>query len=242
MYLYDNSADGEYDLTMYVPTKGRPENAVKVQEAFFKTTVLNSRIVFIISDNDPELARYQSLELAETIVVSPDKPGFVSPVNLGYLHDRRTHYSYSVGFMGDDHMPRTPAWDEICVNTLLAMRGGYVYANDGFQGEAIPTSIIMSAEIPLSLGYITLPSLKHLYADNFWLDMGRAINRITYLPNVLIEHMHPGAGKALVDKGYEFSGSYQLDQEDKKEYERYLKEDLESDARIVSNALRRMVI
>lgn len=242
MYLYDSSADGEYDLTIYVPTKGRPANALRLQEAFFNTTVLNSRIMFIMSDNDEKLDQYLAAELAESIIVTPEKPGFVSPVNLGYLADRRNHYSYAVGFMGDDHLPRTVGWDEICVNALLEMKGGYVYGDDKFQGEAIPTSIIMSSEIPLSLGYITLPSLKHLYADNFWLDMGRAINRIKYLPNVVIEHLHPAAGKAFADAGYIFSSDFNLDQEDRKEYERYLKEDLESDARIVSSALRRFIL
>lgn len=242
MYLYDNNVDGEFDLTVYVPTKGRPQNAIRLQKAFYDTTTLNTRVLFILSDNDKELKNYLDAGLDEFVVVSPARPGFVNPVNLGYLHDRRKHYSYAVGFMGDDHLPRTPAWDEKMVNALLHMKGGFVYGDDLLQGEAIPTSIVMSSEIPLTLGYITLPTLKHLYADNFWLDMGKAVNRIKYMPDVVIEHLHPAVGKAFTDAGYIFSSSFDLDQSDRKEYQRYLKEDLESDARIVASALRRIIL
>src|SRR5687768_16782225 len=123
MYLYDNNADGEFDLTVYVPTKGRPQNAIRLQKAFYDTTTLNTRVLFILSDNDKELKNYLQAGLEEFIVVSPARPGFVNPVNLGYLHDRKQHYSYAVGFMGDDHLPRTPGWDEKMVNVLLEMQG-----------------------------------------------------------------------------------------------------------------------
>jgi hypothetical protein len=242
MYRYDKSLDNEFDLTIYVPTKGRPQNAIRLQKAFHDTTTLNTRVIFILSDNDDKLPQYKNAGLNETILVTPQQPGFVSPLNLGYLKDRRKVYSYALGFMGDDHLPVTPGWDEKLVNALLEMQGGLVYANDLFQGAAIPTSIIMSYHVPLALGYMTLPTLKHLYADNYWLDLGRAINKIKYLPDVVIEHLHPAVGKAFTDPGYIFSGSFDLDQSDRKEYERYLKEDLESDARIVSGALRRAIM
>lgn len=235
--FHTNLNDNEYDLTMYVPTKSRPENALKLQEQFYKTTTVTSRIVFINSDNDPNLDRYSGL--AETILVSPKNAGFVSPLNLGYLQDRRKVYSFAVGFMGDDHFPRTVGWDEMFVQALLDMKTGLVYGNDGLQGEAIPTQIAMTADIPLTLGFMTLPQLWHLYADNFWLDLGKAIGRIKYLPEAYLEHRHPAVGKAAPDPGYEFSGAFALDQRDKAVYQQYLKDDLEGDARKILNMMRR---
>jgi hypothetical protein len=97
----------------------------------------------------------------------------------------------------------------------------------------------MTSDIPLELGFFTLPRLQHLYADNFWLDLGKGLDRITYLPDVVIEHMHPGAGKAAHDEGYEFSGNYRLDQQDKKAYAKYCKEELADDVLRVEAAIRR---
>jgi hypothetical protein len=234
---YDNLIDNEFDLTVYVPTKGRPENAERLQEQFYNTVSLNSRVVFILSTNDAKLDLYSNLNYS--ITVTPDKPGFVAPLNLGYWKDRREVFSYALGFMGDDHFPRTPYWDEKILSELEYMKSGLVYGNDMFQGERIPTQIVMTANIPLSLGFMTPPQLKHLYADNFWLDFGRSINRIKYLPDVVIEHLHPAAGKAKHDEGYQFSGDFALDQEDKKAYYKYLQEDLEADSRKVISMLRR---
>jgi hypothetical protein len=98
----------------------------------------------------------------------------------------------------------------------------------------------MTSDIPLALGYMTYPVLSHLYADNFWLDLGRAIERIKYLPEVLIEHMHPGAGKNIIDAGYDFSGSFTLDMRDKAIYQMYLDSELDADVSKILAMLRRM--
>lgn len=235
--MYPDLNDDEFDLTVYVPTKGRPDNAKRLQDAFYRTTRLTSRVVFILSDSDPDIHRYTDLE--ETITVSPQKPGFVDPLNLGYLVDRRRVYSYALGFMGDDHLPRTPGWDEIFVSELLSMKSGFVYGDDKFQGEKIPTQVVMTSDIPLTLNFMTLPLLSHLYADNWWLDFGCKINKIKYIKNVVIEHMHPAAGKADSDAGYEFSGSFTLDLSDKSIYQRYLNCDIDDDARTVIAMMKR---
>lgn len=215
-----------YDLTVYVPTKGRPNNALRLLNQFNRTSVMNSRIVFILSSNDDKLNDYAEIG-AEMITVTPDKPGFVSPLNLGYQQD--TAESYTVGFMGDDHFPRAVRWDERAVDELKKLGSGLVYGNDLLQKEAIPTHIFMTADIPAKLGFMTLPRLQHLYADNFWLDLGNALGNIKYLPDVVIEHLHPAAGKAIQDEGYDFSGSYLLDQNDKRLYLDYLDTDLIKD-------------
>ena len=235
----DEMKDNEFDMTVYVPTKGRPQNAERLQKQFYKTATLNTRLVFILSTNDDKIDLYKDLHYK--IVVTPDKPGFVSPLNLGYRQDRKKVYSYALGFMGDDHFPRTVGWDERVVDELRKLKAGLVYGNDKFQEQSIPTQIFMTADIPLALGFMTLPQLKHLYADNFWLDFGAAINRIKYLPDVVIEHLHPAAGKAVQDEGYDFSGDFRLDQEDKKMYMQYLKEDLEFDVRRINATLRRSI-
>jgi hypothetical protein len=238
--FYHDLNDGEFDLTMYVPTKGRPQQAFDLETQFYKTIALNSRIKFILSDNDPKLPDYMQLPWVDTpIIVRPSKPGFVDPLNLGYLKDRREIYSFAVGFMGDDHYPLTPHWDQRFVETLLDMKAGLVYGNDGLQGKNIPTQIAMTADIPLALGFMTLPQLWHLYADKFWLDLGEGLNRIKYLPDVYLEHRHPAIGKAKSDAGYEFSGSSTLDSRDRALYEEYLHDDLENDIKKVMGMIRR---
>ena len=63
------------------------------------------------------------------------------------------------------------------------------------------------------------PILKHLYLDNFWLDLGNAIDSIHYFDNVVIEHMHPLLEKSSADNTY-FESWATVDH-DKAMYEKY---------------------
>jgi hypothetical protein len=146
------------------------------------------------------------------------------PLNMGFMkwmEDPRFFPSYAVGFMGDDHRPRTLGWDSEYIRALTTLSGrcsnrskpgvGMVYGNDMLQGEALPTQVAMTTSIPATLGRMVPHELAHLYTDTYWKELGEKLGKITYLSGVVVEHMHPGAGKAVIDEGYEFSGSYAFD-------------------------------
>jgi hypothetical protein len=50
---------------------------------------------------------------------------------------------------------------------------------------------------------MTFPGCVHLFFDNFVKQLGLDLEYLKYLPDVIIEHMHPVAGKAEMDEGYE---------------------------------------
>ena len=107
-----------------------------------------------------------------------------------------------IASFGDDHQPRTQGWDLQVREAFERMGPGLVYTRDGLQDELLPTAPFWSADILRELGWLYLPVLQHLYADNFWLRLAHDINRCRYLPDVLIEHMHPSIGKAEMDDVY----------------------------------------
>ena len=53
------------------------------------------------------------------------------------------------------------------------------------------------------LGQFNPPGCDHLYLDDYWMALGRATGGLRYLPGVIVEHMHPLAGKSENDKGYQ---------------------------------------
>lgn len=229
------------DLTIFVPTRGRPLAAVAMQENFERTCQGRTEIIFILSSDDEYLPDYQASArlgiLKKTLEVTPERRGMADPLNLGFrawLDNPRTFPSYAVGFMGDDHRPRTEGWDLAYLKALQTLSGrcpnrsrpgvGMVYGNDLLQGENLPTQIAMTANIPAALGRMVPYELTHLYTDTYWLELGRTLNKITYLPEVVVEHMHPGAGKAVVDAGYEFSGNYAFDMAEKSIFEGVVKD------------------
>jgi hypothetical protein len=104
--------------------------------------------------------------------------------------------------MGDDHCVRTPGWDRKVTQTLAEMGTGICYGDDLFQGERLPTAVLMTANIVQTLGYMAPPQFQHQWVDNVWRDWGLGINRLRYLPDVVIEHLHPVCGKAEPDGSY----------------------------------------
>jgi hypothetical protein len=124
--------------------------------------------------------------------------------------------------MGDDHMPRTVGWDAAYLEALRELGTGLVYGNDLLQGSSLPTQVAMTTDIVRALGYMAPPDLTHLYVDNFWRDLGRSAGCLRYLPDVIVEHRHPAAGKAQWDAGYARVNNSAMYEHDATAYEQYI--------------------
>lgn len=198
------------DLCIVVPTRGRPGNLRELWAAFRETCTSRTMLLAYADEDDPELSGYHAL--AEEVQAAGQVPGpefFLvvgARLRLGpTLNLAAKHWAWSwprMGFMGDDHRPRTRGWDTRYVEALDELGTGLVYGNDLIQGPNLPTQVAMTSDILLAIGHMVPPGLIHLYADNAWLALGRALDAITYLPDVVIEHCHPIAGRAAWDAGY----------------------------------------
>lgn len=185
------------DLLVIVPSRGRPQNIARLLQAW-KDTGAEADLEVAIDSDDPCLDEYLSLDGDVTVGL---RQGMVGTLN-GRARVAATYATY-LGFMGDDHCPRTPGWDKTICAELAALGTGFVYGNDLFQRTALPTAVFLTSDIVRALGYMVPPVLSHMYADNAWRDWGNAIGRLHYLPDVIVEHVHPQAGKAPMDAGYE---------------------------------------
>jgi hypothetical protein len=142
----------------------------------------------------------------------------------------------AVASWNDDHVVRTP-WETIQLAALDEMGGGIVYGDDLYQRERLPTAPTISMTIIKALGWICPPTLRHMYIDNFWGDLGRHLGRIRYQPEVIIEHVHYQVNKAEEDETYKRSNEPEAFAADMREYQRYLKHDFQADLEKVRVAL-----
>lgn len=189
------------DLTVIVPSRGRPDSARRLIAAFEDTTCADTDLLICVDEDDPTLPAYLALEHEGAhvgLTVGPRQRlvGWTNEVAIDPAID-----SYAYGSIGDDHLPQTPGWDSLILAALCALGTGVAYGDDGHQGVNLPTAAFLTADIPAKLGYMAPPELVHLYCDNFWLALGQRIG-ITYLPDVMIEHLHPHAGKSAMDATY----------------------------------------
>jgi hypothetical protein len=120
-------------------------------------------------------------------------------------------YKY-IAFFGDDHIIRTK-WESNFIDFFNSNNGvGIAYGNDLLQGRGLPTAVCLTSNIVKALGYMVPKNLIHMYADNFWLDLGSSLNIIKYFNDIIFEHLHPYNGKAHKDSQYdEASASLDID-------------------------------
>lgn len=209
-----------------VPTRGRPYSALELWDAWQGTVTSHQpALLFCVDDNDPALPAYQSL--AETydwnLQVAPRLR--IGPILNRVAVAQAGAYPW-IGFMGDDHRPRTRGWDQAINYALTAP--GVAYGNDLIQGPLLPTAAFVHSDLINRLGYMVPPGLMHMYLDNFWLMLGEATH-LHYLPELVFEHLHPIAGKAEWTEQYaEVNG---LMPQDAAEFARYLMEDWPADKR-----------
>ncbi len=190
-----------------VPSRGRPENAYRLAQAFIDTGA-ETDLYFIIDNDDPKWSDYVRHEDEKNYKCLPaknDTGGCAKSLNDGavMLLDiiKFPLYDYFI-FMGDDHLPRTQNWDQALVQAI-GFDTGFAYGNDLLQGANLPTAYAMSQNLVNDLRGMTFPGCFHLFFDNFVKQLGLDINCLRYLPDVIIEHLHPVAGKAEMDEGYE---------------------------------------
>ena len=186
-------------LLVIVPSRSRPANIARLIDGWASTATpeLAASLLVAVDDDDP--AKHDYLEAVHGVgfawLEAGERVGLGGTLNR---HASRYAGSYdAVGFMGDDHLPVSLGWDAAVLDALAMLDGGgLVYANDRFQGPALPTAVFVSSCLIDALGFMVPPTMRHLYLDNYWLELGLRLDRIRYLPDVVIEHVHPAAGKA----------------------------------------------
>lgn len=196
-------------IAIIIPSRTRPANIQRIHEQWFRVTdktITTDCVVVLDDDNESE---YSRLEGFRYIVVHNTVGGAVNPLNQAAMQICN-EYEY-IGFWGDDMFPLTPDWNW-WFYIILKNRGKYamVYGNDGYQGERLPTQIIMDSSIIKKLGYMGHPEFKHMYVDDFWKYLGNYLGTLVYMKNVSIEHKHFSLGKAPEDELYTLYNTYEV--------------------------------
>ncbi|MDX5563744.1 hypothetical protein PYK79_10815 [Streptomyces sp. ID05-04B] len=194
------------DLLVIIPTRGRPQAVPELVQAWDDTGA-TADLLFAVDTDDPELAGYKAHAAAlkadgRVRFTFGKRRRLVGTLNAQAVKAAKS-YRF-LAFLGDDHRPRHAAmpWDAR-IRECLSGGPGIVYGNDLLQGEKMATAVAMTSDIVQTLGFMVPDCLVHLCADLVWLDWARGMGRITYLDDMIIEHLHPAAAKADMDQVYE---------------------------------------
>ena len=209
------------NLVVLVPSRNRPENIAELIKSLDETETESDLIVIVDSD-EPQMDAYLQLG-CDVLMVEKQGKGMAKPLNFAANHFRDKYRHFA--FLGDDHRPRTKHWDVTFINALDELGTGLVYGNDLLQGENLATAVAMTGDIVKALSGMVPQDMIHLYLDNFWMTLGKDLNALRYIPEVVLEHMHPIAGKAEWDQGYRDVNAQEVYSADKKALDDYLASD-----------------
>lgn len=237
-----------HPLVILVPSRSRPHNIAELLDAWDTTAVGgHAELVVAVDDDDPKLDAYLDLWTD-----APDWARLhVGPrLRLGGTlnalgpqlaaaaleHADPDRDIAGIGFLGDDHRPRSLGWDEQLAEELIAANPyGVIYGNDLIQGAALPTAVILDARIVHRLGYMVPPGAVHLFLDNYWKVLGERLGTLRYRADIVIEHAHPIAGRAAWDDQYREVNADAIWTADEALFRRYVAEDLADAITLIRN-------
>ena len=198
-------------IVVMAVSRGRPQSVRPYMDWFFDTSEGLSKVVWCLDRDDPKLEEYVfSIKTLREKPVFGQRLDFVIKPRMGLGGSTNNlamelvdHYQI-LGEVCDDFRFRTIGWDSRVYEVFSSWpdRTGLVFCNDLLQKDKLATEVFISSNLVKTMGFFALPTLRHLYRDNFYMVIGRGLGRLKYLDDVIIEHMHPLAGKASWDAGY----------------------------------------
>jgi len=173
-----------------VPSRGRPQNIIRLIEAYNKTGATTPVWLRLDEDDAGYQDEYPPLWTVET--------GKRVPLSGIYEEARQNNPdALWYGFLADDVVPITHGWDLSLIDAA------------GTDGMAVPSGghggtphFVLGGDLVRDVGFLCLPGLDRLYIDTVWHDIAMKRDVLRYTPKVILEHHHFSNGKALFDKTY----------------------------------------
>jgi len=184
-------------ISVLVPSRGRPQIFARMCASLIKTAHNPVEIMVGLDRDDPKCGNYPLPYSAKALV---DEEDGLMALSSWFNFLAAASTGDVLMLANDDLVFRTPGWDTRIYEALPSDGIGVLYPDDLYEHRC--TFPLMSRKHYETLGYIAPPTLAHWYIDPWIADVAKRVGRLIYLDGVIVEHMHPLAGKAEVDATY----------------------------------------
>lgn len=218
-------------LLIKFPTRSRPEKFFSVLDKYYNLLDELSTTRFIIScDVDDltmncesvinKLKEYKNLEFYFS-----ENKNKIEAINAN-MNDE----DYDIILLAsDDMIPQEKGYDTIIKQTFKKFfpdTDGVLWFNDGYQGQRLNTLCILGKKYYNRFGYIYNPTYVSLWCDTEFTDVSKILNRVKYIPHVIIKHEHPvwlgEKWDELQVKNDSFNNIDQINYENRKKHNFYI--------------------
>lgn len=197
-------------LLVRMPTRSRPHQAIHALSLYRDFAGTDVRIEVVLDEDDPSMLSSQVLQRLvglDCIVTVGKHRSKVEAVNGGRVNDwdvlllasddmhpvEGSNYAKRIIEEFDRHWPHLD---------------GALYFNDGHQGDGLCTLPILGRRLYDQFGYVYEPEYQSLFSDLEQTGLLKAMGRLTYVDEKLIEHVHPCWGLAAVDGLYRRNNAF----------------------------------
>lgn len=187
-----------------VPSRNRPKKLERFLDSWTACTSGYSDMLIALDDDDSScdhlMSKYKNVIWEKS---PPPEESF-----LEVLNNKATKYSSEyayIGFNEDDAIFHTPNYEEQFIQKLKELgKNGIVYANDMINKRGRIYFPVMDSSIIKRLGYMVPTNLRCMYADDFWRDLGKALDSVYRFENIVIQHLHYTRDDGVVDNISEY--------------------------------------
>ena len=195
------------NFSILLPTRGRPSLLERLFESILRTAHDPSSIEIILYIDADDLLSH-GIEVQDLRVIKLIKPPGRS---MGQIF--KECYEASTGryimLMNDDAVFQTKDWDLKVIDVFSKFQDyvAFAYCNDLDQGEKVPTFPILSRRVCELMGGVCPTGYLNLHIESHIIDIFNQLkkyghDRIVYLSDVIIEHLHYAIGKSGHDETY----------------------------------------
>lgn len=200
-------------IEVIAPTRGRPSRAKYMADSWARTRHSRfTHLTLALDEQDPSLPVYNGNDLGT--------PWFSRTFGTGTMVERTNRAAQRIsadiyGWAADDNVFVTRDWDEAVREAFSDPKVTTVNTNDLLVGDEKGGVYFVRGEVVRKLGWFLPPFLEHLYVDFAVTALAKKAGTYVYLPEVIVEHRHPYAGKAPWDDLYRSVNNPSIDQRDR---------------------------
>lgn len=195
-------------ISILTPTRNRPQLVRRMIESFKENTVdlTSVELLFFVDSDDPQV------ETIEKIFNDGYTQGFVryiidEPCSRGKAWNRLAEIAYGDNlYMGnDDLVCKTKGWEESFLRWTLTFNDALylLWADDGINGRKHAAFPMVSRKWYETLGYFVPEQFLTVYPDTWLYYIAKMIGRASFVPAVMIRHLHFTQNKNLYDDTYD---------------------------------------
>lgn len=188
-------------ISVLIPTRGRPGRLRDAVQSALDTAARPQAVEILVrvDVSDPAMPQYfAGSDASCRTFMAEDCASYGKGIE--FLREHAAGDILLAG--GDDVIFRTNGWDEKVREAFAGSDGLIVaYANNGKDREKCEHFFTTIRWINL-LGYMVRTEFRHFCVDQWVEELAKGVDRLVFLRDVVIEHMHKKYGKAPEDETY----------------------------------------